>query len=260
MRSVLVHAEDGPAGRVRLDCALSLARMTRGHVTALVDTPTGRFVAVDGLGGGAIAADVIRQEVARDDAFARQLDAQLAREDVPCDVLRSEAEAVAALARGARLADVVVVSRREAVSGDLPLLTRCPVLAVNDTAPLAFPLDRVAVAWDGSAEAAHALRSALPLLAAAGQVVVITVSDEPDTVPAVDALTYLSRHGVGGELRVIGRSGSVEETLARELVLLESQLMVMGAFGHSRLREFLFGGVTRYFLDNNNGPALLLAH
>jgi nucleotide-binding universal stress UspA family protein len=59
---------------------------------------------------------------------------------------------------------------------------------------------------------------------------------------------------------VVERKGPVEETIAREIDALQPQLLVMGAFGHSRLREFLFGGVTRYFLDNPGGPALLLAH
>ncbi len=260
MRSILVHADASPAGRMRVETALALARMSGGHVSALVDTPIGRFVAVDGLGGGMIAADAMRGEVERDDEFARELDTRLAREDVACDVLRAEAEPIDALARAARLADVVIVSRREAVASDLPTASRCPVLAVNDDRPLAFPVARVAVAWDGSTQAAFALRSAVPLLAAAGEVTVITVEDGPEGFPATDALAYLSRHGIHAELRAISRLGAVEETLARELALAEAQLLVMGAFSHSRLREFLFGGVTRYFLENPGGPALLLAH
>jgi len=59
---------------------------------------------------------------------------------------------------------------------------------------------------------------------------------------------------------VVERAGAVEETIARELARLRPQLLVMGAFRHSRLREFLFGGVTRFFLEEPAGPALLLAH
>ena len=110
MRSILVHAEAGPAGTNRIETALSLARMTGGHVSLLVDTPITRFVAVDAMGGATVAADAIREAVAEDDAFARQIEAHVSRGDVPCDTLRAEADPIDALADGARLADVVVVS------------------------------------------------------------------------------------------------------------------------------------------------------
>lgn len=260
MRAILVAADTSSAGTVRIESALSLARMTGGHVTLLVDTPITRFVAVDSMGGSLVAADMIKEALDNDDGFAREMDAHLAREDVPCTVLRSEAEPVDALAEAARLADITVVSRRDALASDLPLVIRCPVLAVNDDKPLSFPLGKVAIGWDGSSEAAYALRCALPLLAGASEVMVITVEDAPAGFPATDALSYLSRHGISAELQVLERQGAVEETLARELVLLQSELLVMGAFRHSRLREFLFGGVTRYFLEDPGGPALLLAH
>lgn len=260
MRSILVHADASPAGRVRIETALSLARTTGGHVTLLVDTPISRYVAVDAMGGGTVAAEAMKDAIADDDAFAREIDAHVAREDVPCDVLRAEAEPVDAMSDAARLADVVVVARREALASDLPVAIRAPVLAVNDDAPLCFPLTKVAVAWDGSAEAAYALRCAVPLLAQCGEVTVLTVENAPEGFPATEALAYLSRHGIKAELQVLQRLGAIEETLARELVLLEAQLLVMGAYKHSRLREFLFGGVTRYFLEDPSGPALLLAH
>lgn len=260
MRSVLVQTDASPAGKVRIETALSLARVTRGHVTLLIDTPISRFVAIDAMGGGTVAAEAMKEAIAEDDQFAREIDVRIAREDVPCNVLRAEAEPVDAVSDAARLADVVVVARREALASDLPLATRAAVLAVNDDAPLCFPLAKAAVAWDGSSEAAFALRCAVPLLAGCGEVTVLTVEDAPEGFPATDAVAYLSRHGIKAELQILQRLGAIEETLARELVLLEAQLLVMGAFKHSRLREFLFGGVTRYFLEDPGSPALLLAH
>lgn len=260
MRSVLVHAEAGQAGSSRIETALSLARMTGGHVTLLVDTPITRFVAVDAMGGGTVAAEAMQEAVAEDDVFARQVEAHVARGDVPCDLVRAEADPIDALGEAGRLADVIVVSRGSVVAGDLPLATRGPVLAVDSAGPLCFPLAKVAIAWDGSAEAAYALRCSVPLLAGAGEVRLLTVEDAPSEFPATDALAYLSRHGVRAELQVVQRIGSIEDTLAREVELVQAQLLVMGAFSHSRLREFLFGGVTRHFLECANGPALLLAH
>lgn len=260
MRSILVHSDASPAGTARVETALSLARMTRGHVTLMVDTPITRYVAIDAMGGGTVAAEAMREAIAEDDQFARKIDARMAREDVSCDVIRAEAEAVDAMADAARLADIVIVARRESLASDLPMVIRSPVLAINDDAPLCFPLTKAAVAWDGSAEAAFALRGAMALLAGCAEVTVLTIEDAPGDFPATEAVAYLSRHGIKAEQQVVQRLGAIEETLARELVLLESQVLVMGAFKHSRLREFLFGGVTRYFLENPTGPALLLAH
>jgi nucleotide-binding universal stress UspA family protein len=259
MRSILVHAEPGPSGQARIETALSLARTNGGHVTLLVDTPVSRYVAVDGMGGGFVATEALKEAIAGDDAFAREVDAHLAREDVCCDVVRAERDPIDALGSAARLADVVVVARREALASDLPLSVRCPVLAVNPDEMLCFPLSRVVIAWDGSTEAANAMRASVQLIGGA-QVALVTVKDVAKELLAIDALEYLSRHGISAEQRVVERKGPVEETIAREIDALQPQLLVMGAFGHSRLREFLFGGVTRYFLDNPGGPALLLAH
>ena len=184
MRSVLVQADASPAGRVRIETALSLARMTGGHVTLLVDTPISRYVAIDAMGGGTVAAEAMKDAIAQDDTFAREIDAHVAREDVPCVVLRAEAEPVDAVAAAARLADVVIVARREALASDLPMAIRAPVLAVNDDVPLCFPLTNAAVAWDGSNQAAYALRCAVPLLATCAAVTVLTVEDSPEGFPA----------------------------------------------------------------------------
>ena len=260
MRSILVHAERGAAGAARIETALSLARMTSGHATLLIDTPVMRYTTIDGMGGSNVATEALREAVAEDDDFAQASSARLANEDVPYTVLRAEVEPLDALASAGRLSDVVVVSRADPIAGDLPLAVRCPVLAVNDDHMLTFPLDCACVAWDGSAEAAAALRAAVPLLAGCPKVTVLTVEGAPAEWPGTEALEYLSRHGVSAEQRVLSRQGTTEEALARELQACGGQLLVMGAFGHSRMREFLFGGVTRSFLSYEGAPALLLAH
>jgi len=76
----------------------------------------------------------------------------------------------------------------------------------------------------------------------------------------VDAVQYLSRHGVHAELHDLARAGSTEGTLAAEVHKIGADLLVMGAYGHSRFREFIVGGVSRAFLESEGGPTLLLAH
>lgn len=260
MRSILVDARPGPAGRVRIQTALSLAREFNGHVRLVVDTPVDRFVAIDGMGGSLISAEALRAAMSEDDAFAAQIEGQLAREDVCCDVVRAESEPIEALATAALLADVVVVSRADPIAGDLPLATGCPVLAVNDDRPVIFPLNKAVVAWDGGGCAANALRASVPLLAAAGEVTVLVVDADTSPYPATDIASYLSRHGICAELKPVQRSGPVGATLTRELTAIAPDLLVMGAYGHGRLREFLFGGVTAHFLETPLAPALFMAH
>lgn len=260
MRSILVFADRSDAMAARLETALGLCRMSGGHVTLVVDTPVTRFLSVDSLGGSFVATDAIREALDADDALAAELDARLTRDDVAFDVVRCEDEPVDALADLARLADVVVLSRGCEFAGQLTLATRCPVLLAPGAGAGAMPPERVCIAWDGGNEAAAALRAALPLLRHASEVSLLTVTEKPDGFAAADALQYLSRHGVKAEFEEIARKGSVEDSLSAAVSRRRAQLLVMGAFGRSRVREFLFGGVTRHFLDSVDGPMLLLAH
>ncbi len=260
MRSILVYADRGASMAARLETGLSLARAHDGHVTVLVDTPVVRYIAMDPMGGSYVASDALTQAMAEDDANAAAIEQQLTGQDVPFDVIRSEAEPVAALASAARLADVVVLSRANAMAGELALNARTPVLVLPDKAELRFPLAKACIAWDGGNEAALALRCAVPLLAGCGEVQVLTVKEKPGGFPSIDAEGYLSRHGIKAELSEIARSGSTEETIANECLRRGAQLLVMGAYGKSRMREYLFGGVTRHFLEETASPPLLLAH
>lgn len=274
MRSILVYADRTPAMQPRLETALSVARMTNGHVSVMVDTPVARYTSIDAMGGNFIAADAIAESLARDDAYADEIATRLAREDVPFDVIRCEDEPVEALADAARLADVMVLSRGCDFAGTLVLSTRCPMLLVpgghDDPAERGdghdhrvggtrLPFRRACIAWDGGNEAAAALRAAVPLLGGA-EVYVVTVHEKPGGFPSTEALRYLSRHGISAEFLEVDRVGSAGESLAATIARLQADLLVMGAYGRSRMREYLFGGVTRHFLGSATGPALFLAH
>ena len=260
MRSILVHADRGPAMPARLETALSLAGASEGHITLLIDTPIGRYISMDPMGGSYVASDAMRKALADDDGQAERLRAQLRAAGVPYDVIRSEDEPAAALAVAARLADVVVVSRGSALAGEIVLATRTPVLVLPDDTPLSVPVTNACVAWDGGNEAAAALRGAIPLLARCAAVNVLTVGEKAGGFPAADAVRYLARHSIGAEPHELPRKGSTEETLAAAVFGLGGELLIMGAYGRSRMREFLFGGVTRYFLEDCARPALLMAH
>jgi nucleotide-binding universal stress UspA family protein len=261
MRSILVQGGRDAGMGARLDTAMALARVHDGHLTLLIDTPVDKYVTVDPYGGAILAREALETALKEDDALAAAIGERLARDDVRFDVAQSELPQMDALVRYGDLADLVVVSRSSGVAGDLALGASCPVLALPDQAALTLPLVTVCIAWDGGSEAARALKAAIPLLTEATDVRVLTVAtDKADGFPPTEALRYLARHGIKAELTELARGSSVEETLVSEVTRVGAQLVVMGAYSHSRLREFLFGGVTRFFLDELTAPPLLIAH
>lgn len=261
MRSILVQGGRDKGMAARLDTAMDLARIHQSHLTVAIDTPVGQFVTVDPYGGTFVAREALDAALAADDALAQAFAGRLAKDDVPFDVVQYETAPLEAMLAAARLSDLVVVTRDCGYAGDLAVEAGCPVLVLRPDRPLPQPLATACIAWDGSDQAAMALRGCVPLLDEGSDVHVLTVlSEAPQGFPATDALRYLARHGIKAELHELARAGTVEETLLREVNRLGGQVVVMGAFGHSRLREFMFGGVSRYFLDEQTAPALLMAH
>lgn len=123
---------------------------------------------------------------------------------------------------------------------------------------------RIAIAWDGSARAARAVKDALPFLIAAELVVAVTITGEKDLsrmAPGADLATYLARHGVQDcKLATLaGAGGDVAARLRLFVAEEDIEMIVMGAFVHSRFREAVLGGVTRSMLDDAPVP-LFLAH
>jgi nucleotide-binding universal stress UspA family protein len=125
------------------------------------------------------------------------------------------------------------------------------------------PPRRVLIAWDGSARSARAVKEAMPFLRLADKVTALTVTDEKDlslmtSGAALEA--YLARHGIGCALAALsGKAGSAAELIRSFAVSEAMDMLVMGAFVHSRLRQAILGGVTRSLLDDCPLP-LLTAH
>jgi nucleotide-binding universal stress UspA family protein len=269
MRSILAHADGHAANEGRLQAALDVTRIVDGHVTLHINTPLQRFVAMDPFGGVFLSADAIADAQAHDAQLVDQLAERLGREDVSWNIETSAGELVDGLTSSARLADLIIVSlpaegeTRIGLAvpvGGLAVSARCPILALPATADR-FPVEgRAMVCWDGGHESANALRAAVPLLARAAKVDVVTVTEKSDGFPSTDALRYLSHYGIHAELHERERGSlSIEEVLEECASDMAADWMVLGAYGHSRLRETMFGGVTRYFIEDGTLP-LLLAH
>jgi nucleotide-binding universal stress UspA family protein len=124
-----------------------------------------------------------------------------------------------------------------------------------------FAVDTVVIAWDGSRPAARAVADALPVLERAKEVRVLTVLNEKvlsSESPAAELAKYLERHGIVARPDCIDAAGRrIGEILKSYLTSHQADILVMGAYGHSRLREFILGGATRSMLLKPPLPVLL---
>lgn len=174
-----------------------------------------------------------------------------------------------ALSRHAALSDLVVFGQGHLTHGAGPdvfaqclLSDRAPVLvARRDAESLSGP---AAIAWDGSAQSGRAVKAALPLLAMASQIHVVqclTGLDRNAADSDIDSLNaYLKLHGVGEGVAVLVEGEDEGAALIAAAKGKSATLLVAGAWGHSRLRQAIFGGATRAFLRDKSGPNLLLSH
>ncbi|MDF7674865.1 universal stress protein [Acetobacteraceae bacterium ESL0709] len=114
--------------------------------------------------------------------------------------------------------------------------------------------EHIAIAWNGTAESALALRNVLPWARKAGKVTVVTGDHYQRLGPDIkDALNYLELHGITATSEIIeGSKRKIGETILRAAHDLKADLLSMGAYSHSRLRQRLLGGVTRYMLENGD--------
>ncbi|WP_131113695.1 universal stress protein [Lichenihabitans psoromatis] len=172
-------------------------------------------------------------------------------------------EPVVALA--GRVSDLIIVNRpastemgSERIFDAAVFSTGRPTLVVSRKIPDSV-LRHVVIAWNGSLEAARLIGHSLDLLHAADRVSIITaaIGRSAETVPA-DLTTYLMWHGIRAhELTATSASSNVPEAILACATRVEATMLVMGAYTHSRIRQFLFGGVTHHVLNHSEIPLLM---
>jgi len=271
MKSALLHIHDDLGAESRLQAACDLARSCEAHIQCVQVRSAPSLMAADIYGGAAFAPAITEELRQIDDRLRIQIEDRLKREGVSWEWRHVDGETVSALLRAARLSDVIVATLPEGarkdfqdplpIVPDLALGGRTPVLAMPQSAKSFAISGRAVVAWDGSQEAAAAIKAAIPLLRLAREVHVVTVEEaDKRAFPSTEAPEYLSRHDVSVQMHSWPRGGdAVEAVLLDAISSLAADWVVMGAFGHSRLRELVFGGVTRRMLRETRIP-LLLAH
>ena len=262
MRSILLHVHEDDGMEARLQVALDVARAFDAHITCL--QPVSFDFAVPGDLYGSMIAELlpVMQEAA--DKMRDRTCERLAGEDVAFDWRQEEGPARVLLQRAEGLADLVILGTRDPASsgkgpsgltGHLAVHGRTPLLVVPDKARSLDVSAGAVVGWNGSLEAADALRGAIPLLRKASAVTLANVTEHADDaaafLPAVDGAEYLSRHGIACEIvDVERRNETVAQTLVDFAAARGASYLVVGAYGHDRAIETVFGGVTRELLSD----------
>jgi nucleotide-binding universal stress UspA family protein len=255
------------------DYAISVASACGAHLTgiAFVYDP---IVPVSGT--GYIPAEVIESQQADNEAAAKAaIDrfgtatdrAGLSAE--PLTLTASFAGAGDQFARIARRFDLTIVGQAEPKTTTVDEIVAeatlfesgRPMIVVPYIQKAPLKLDNVMVCWDGSRQAARAIGDAMPLLAKAGKVEIVIIADEPgkeDEIAGVDMGQHLARHGLKVDLERITRGDvDVADALLSYAADSGADFLVMGGYGHSRLREFVLGGVTRSILRSMTVPTLM---
>ncbi|PAU98209.1 universal stress protein [Paracoccus salipaludis] len=260
----------------QLEAAVALARREDAHLEVFavgVDhTQTGYYYA------GA-SAYVFQEAIDRAMAAAEALETEVRAELAPEDIRWSVESAVAQMggvstliAMRARFADLVVLMKpygskaapdAEAVLEASLFEGGAPVLVLPQGNVAVEGLGkRILVAWNQSDEALHAIRRALPVLKAAEAVEIAVVDPSPyspeGSDPGGKLCQMLTRHGVKAEIAVLAKTlPTVTEVLTRRAAETGADMLVMGAYSKSRLREAIMGGATRHMLERANLPVLM---
>jgi nucleotide-binding universal stress UspA family protein len=149
---------------------------------------------------------------------------------------------------------------REVLIESLLFHARLPIMLIPYAGVRNFQPDRAVIGWNGSATAARALRAALPLLSLAKSVTVVVVDEDGPGLAGSEVAAYLARHNISARLREIDHpSSGAGQALLRFAAEENADWLVMGAYGHSRMREFLLGGVTRHIIGGATLP-VFMAH
>ncbi len=273
-KDLLVHIPTERSPRPAIDAAVSLAKSTGAHLNALATGYVSTNLPFIAEGGAAVAMSLqLEYELAveRADAALLQFEAEARSAGIVYGMSAlggTSGEIAAKVAAAARLHDLTIVSQadpdHDTFDNELPQETLLqaggPLLFVPYTFKGRFKASRIGICWDGSRLAARALRDAMPFLMTADMVTAITLnaSELPVDVSVGRLLKHLARSNLPA------KSVSLESDRANVQASILSiasdeglDLLVMGGYGHSRLKETVFGGVTREMFRSMTVPVLM---
>ena len=263
-KSLLTYADSGAASERRLATSIELARQFDAHLTIAAfgydpDIPPYAF----DEGAGAELAEIYQQSRKRAGELATEAGALITREGIKGEALPLTST-YSGLPRTfgalARFSDLVVLTQPSLSGSDQAAVNLiegalfdgdAPVLVCPEGEPK-MPPETVVIGWNGDREALRAVRWAIPLLRTAGRVEIGVIDPTGfEGEPGADLAVLLARHGIAVEITTHALAGHrTSEVLRQHLTDVGADLLIMGAYGHSRFREYVIGGVTREILED----------
>jgi nucleotide-binding universal stress UspA family protein len=276
IKDIMVHLDGSSEDEIRLEHGQFLASAGRAQLIGLFTNQLPDLTVAMPMDGGAAAIQILTElqdQAMRDgDAKAKWLKQRWADLQVPSELRRLDESfgvLTGKVVKQARCADLFIATRPygEAKSAAWPDLVEA-VLFGSGRAMLIVPpgqhrqgpFETVLVAWNGSRELARALREGLEFIEQASRTVVLVVDPPTDGMPCADLKAHLAHHNVVAEVVTAGSEDRpIAEIILEEARRISADLVIMGAYGHTRLREQVFGGATRDMLTTSESP-ILVAH
>lgn len=271
-KTILVHLDESARRAERLGLAFTLAERFDAHLVGLFAPPTDRIPSyARSEGGDALLQAIAQRRAAVEKEAKKEFEASRARRGAKSEWRASTDGSAAGLELHARYADLVIAGQPQrdgdetepGFAGELVLSAGRPVLFVPYAGRFADVGKRVLVAWNAGREAARAVTDALPFLARAESVEVVAFDPERGgadhgEVPGADIGLFLARHGVKVTVaRQRGIGIDIGSQILSRAADSSADLIVMGAYGHSRIRELVLGGATRELLEAMTVPVLM---
>ena len=274
-KTILVHVDESSRSGLRVKIAADIANAENAHLIGSAVTGVSRFIYQDGNISASDPNLGIHLKFLRERAEKAVSDFEKTAAEM--NVLSFESmitndEAGGGIGLQARYSDLVVLGQTNrdepspSVLSDFPeyivLNSGRPVLIIPYTGDFTSVAKRPLISWDASRESTRAVTDAIPLLQKADlvQVAIFNPSSTPDAhgeQPGADIALFLSRHGIKVEVSVHKTSTDIGNALLSLSHDLDSDMLVMGAYGHSRLREMIMGGVTKTILSCMTIPVFM---
>jgi len=273
--TTLLHSESKDTDS--LDAAIDLARRLEAHLTVVL---AGVNTIDPGLYYASMNTAMITTALTEADDATRDMSATLAKrmsaEDIAWDdsvIVASTSEIGQALVERARFSDLTILPQPYGKGRSLADVTVAEAALLDSTAPVLIlpagmrsvaPPKRVLLPWDQGAPALAAARAAIPFLVQAEEVVICvidpTAQSSERSDPAGALAVFLNRHGANVRISVIPSAGErISNVILTEARSQEADMIVMGGYGHSRMRQYFLGGTTRRMLENSHLP-MFMAH
>ena len=275
-KAMLVHVDESRHADVRMEIAAEIAVTENAHLIGVATTGVSRFfygAAASDLDAPAIITPYLEMVRQQAEATLKKFENIAQKIGVASYESRlADDDAAGGLSLQCRYCDLAVLGQYDreesssSINSDLPeyvvMNSGCPVLVVPYAASFKNVGERVLIAWNASMEARRAVHNAIPLLKRAKvvEVAVFNPASQPDVhgkEPGADIALYLSRHEIKVDVIQQETEGDIGNALLSLATNLNSDLLVMGCYGHSRFREILLGGATRTVLESMTIPVLM---